>query len=215
MNTTYENHHIFEQYVKAREFIINKGFGQEIDWQYGLTFSETGETDFLREGAWVILSSGMREAVVRSIFPQLSAAFLDFRSASEIANQAEDCHAAALDIFSHRKKIDSILSLSVRVVIDGFERVRNATRDFGVTYLQSFDYIGPATSYHFAKNLGLEVAKPDRHLTRVAAASGYKSVDELCESISLLSGDPIAVVDLVIWRFATLRRDYQQWFQEI
>ena len=51
-------------------------------------------------------------------------------------------------------------------------------------------------------------AKPDRHLVRIAGALGARSVDHLCRPLAEFSGDPVSVVDLVLWRFATLRTDY-------
>jgi len=61
-----------------------------------------------------------------------------------------------------------------------------------------------------AKNLGFRVAKPDRHLRRIAGTLGFPSVDALCDSIAAHVGDSQAVVDLVFWRYATLFSDYLQ-----
>lgn len=205
---------LINQYVDAREFVIANGFDGEIDWQFGLDFSVTGECDFLREGAWVILSSGMREAVIRQKFYDISTAFMGFSSAIEIVRNYDVCRIKALRVFNHTKKIDAILSMSWRVAMDGFQKVKHSTEHYGVDYLRSFDFIGPATGYHLAKNLGLSVSKPDRHLCRVAEVSGFDSVQHLCEEISMATGDPVPVVDLVIWRFATLRSDYKNWFSQ-
>ena len=40
-------------------------------------------------------------------------------------------------------------------------------RTEGVNYLTTFDQIGPVTAFHLAKNLGLDVVKPDRPLVRM------------------------------------------------
>ena len=64
-----------ERYLEAKETIIDLGFAEEIDWQENLDFSKIWESDFLREMAWVILSSGLREAVIRNKFPEISRAF--------------------------------------------------------------------------------------------------------------------------------------------
>ena len=205
---------LINQYVDAKDFVIDNGYEREIDWQLGLDFTASTESDFLREGAWVILSSGMRESTIRQKFDAISDAFLDFSSAVEIVEHCDVCRADSLLVFNHHKKIDAILSMSLRVVLDGFQAIKSSTNHYGIKYLRSFDFIGPATSYHLAKNLGLNVPKPDRHLCRVAEVSGFDSVQQLCESISAVTGDPVPVVDLVIWRFATLRADYKLWFTE-
>ena len=74
--------------------------------------------------------------------------------------------------------------------------------------LQTFSYIGPVTAYHLAKNIGLAVAKPDRHLKRIASLFGYHDVQILCSEISKITGDSIPIVDIVFWRFATIEKDY-------
>jgi len=74
----------------------------------------------------------------------------------------------------------------------------------------SFDYIGPVTCFHLAKNLGVDVVKHDRHLVRYASYMGFRDATELCEMISRITGDRVAVVDLVLWRFATLMPAYER-----
>jgi hypothetical protein len=63
-------------------------------------------------------------------------------------------------------------------------------------------YIGPVTWRHLAKNVGVAVAKPDRHLVRLSIALGRSSVDELCHEIAELVADPVSVVDVVLWRWS-------------
>jgi hypothetical protein len=203
---------LIDRYVNAKEVIINEGYGPELDWQSELNFASSQESDFLREAAWVILSSGMREATIRMKFEQIANAFLGFNNAADIVINSKKCRSDAIKLFGHSGKIDAIISIAFRIMADGFERIKNLTNCYGVRYLQSFDFIGPATSFHLAKNLGLNVSKPDRHLCRVAKVSGFGSVAELCGKISEVTGDSESVVDLVIWRFATLRSDYLNWF---
>jgi hypothetical protein len=61
-------------------------------------------------------------------------------------------------------------------------------------------YVGPVTWRHLAKNLGAPVAKTDRHLVRLAA--GRPSVDVMCDEIGRWLGEPVAVVDIVLWRWS-------------
>ena len=203
---------LIDTYVDVKDAVLSEGFAAEIDWQAALTFSEIDESDFLREGAWVILSGGMREAVIRSRFPAVSAAFLDWRCAKAIVDDCGRCEEAALSVFRHKRKIDAIISLASTVAVQGFLSVKDRVMRGGIEYLQTFDFIGSVTSYHLAKNLGLDVAKPDRHLSRVAQIAGFRTPQQLCEEISRQTGDSIPVVDVVIWRFATLNPGYQQWF---
>ncbi|MBA7467119.1 hypothetical protein ES707_02315 [subsurface metagenome] len=75
-------------------------------------------------------------------------------------------------------------------------------------YLKSLPHIGDITKYHLARNLGLNYAKPDRHLVRISNLFEHTNVQELCKKLSILTDDPIGLVDLVLWRFATLYPNY-------
>jgi hypothetical protein len=204
---------LIEAYVTAKEFVVASGFAEEIDWQDQLEFGAVEEPDLLREAAWVVLNSGMREQTVRKKFPLITAAFHGWRSAEEIVLQSADCRRDALETFNHTKKIDAIISIATNVWQEGFERVKKRIAEEGVEYLASFNFIGAVTRFHLAKNLGLDVVKPDRHLNRVATAAGFPSPCKMCEAISAVTGDKLAVVDLVIWRFATLRDDHWRRFE--
>jgi hypothetical protein len=93
----------------------------------------------------------------------------------------------------------------LRVIHDhGFGPLRAKLSEDPITELQAFPFIGPTTSWHLAKNLGLNVAKNDRHLARLANVCGFSDAQELCDVISDATGELSNVVDVVLWRFATL-----------
>src|SRR5690606_28046899 len=135
--------------------------------------SDFTEGDFLRETAWVILCSGMRERVIRTIFPAISDAFLQWRSAREIVHTGADCSRRAQEYFRHTGKIAAILRAAEYLAENGVEEIRRRLSSEGHRSLTELPYIGSVTSMHLAKNLGLPVAKPDRHLVRIAGAAGY------------------------------------------
>ena len=200
-------------YLRAKGDILSAGYADEIDWQEDLSFDGVSEADFLMEGAWVILSSGMREKIVRRKFKVLSEIFFGWESAARIANEKKICRAQALLHFGHVGKIDAIICMAERVSSESFDTVRERIKRDGVSYLSTYPFIGPVTSYHLAKNLGLEVVKPDRHLVRISAVAGYSSPDEMCRVIANVVGEKLSVVDLVLWRFATLFSGYPDIFR--
>lgn len=199
-------------YLTAKEKVIELGFASEIDWQHNLSFEALTESALLREAAWVILSSGMRESVVRAKFSALSAAFCEWRSARVILSRKSSCRQKALAIFAHEGKIESIIQVAEEIGLYGFGKVKAQLASHGIDYIHKFQYMGPATSLHLAKNIGLPVVKPDRHLMRVAKVAGYDTPIEMCNQIARVIGDKISVVDLVIWRYATLHRNYLSLF---
>jgi hypothetical protein len=208
MGTPIATETLASAYVKAKLEVLASGYGPEIIWQKNLRVTELTEAGFLRECAWVILSSGMRESVVRKKFPDIARAFLNWASSEEIVKHRNHCIHSALTYFRHERKIEAIAQSAQIVHEKGIENLREEIACDPMTTLQQFPYIGPITRFHFAKNIGLSFTKPDRHLCRLAQLSGYDQPSDLCGVISAYIGDPITVVDLVLWRFATLRQDY-------
>ncbi len=201
-----------ESYIFAREKVIQAGFWDEIEWMQDLQFDSVLESDIMREGAWVILSAGMRESVIRSKFVDIANAFLEWRSSESIIREARHCRRDALKVFGHEGKVDAIFAIVRYLNKHGVDEFKNRLKTEGPDFLLEFPYLGPATSRHLAKNLGLGFAKPDRHLLRITAACGLANVDMLCSEVSLWVGDSPAVVDLVFWRFATLHSNYADVF---
>ena len=203
---------LLDVYLTAKEAVVARGFAWEIDWQAERRLDRIGESEFLRESAWTVLSAGFREAVVRRLFGPVCEAFLGMQSAAAIQANRARCRRDALKVFNNRRKVTAILDIASLVDDMGFERVRRQIEQDDVRFLQTLPYIGAITAFHLAKNLGLPVVKPDRHLQRIAAAAGFSSPLELCQVISDHLGDPVQVVDVVLWRYATLFSDYVMLF---
>ena len=206
---------LIDIYLTAKDAVIEQGFAWEIDWQAERRFDCIQEPEFLRESAWVVLSAGFRESVVRRLFDPLSKAFLEWQSAELINRRRQSCMLSALQIFDNRRKIIAILDTAAIVAESGFATIRRRIEEEGVCFLQTLPYIGPVTVFHLAKNLGLPVVKPDRHMRRMARAAGFPSPLELCEVIANRVGDPIQVIDIVLWRYATLFSNYVALFESM
>jgi len=204
---------LLASYCLAKLAIVEAGFEHEISWQEHRRLDEVDERLFLREAAWVVLSSGMRESVIRGVFPAVEAAFGHWNSARWIVEHQSECRARATEAFRHAGKVDALVEISLTVASRGVVSMLDDLRQRGPDALRTLPYMGPATSKHLAKNLGVDTAKPDRHLVRVAEATGYASPASLCEQLARMVGDTMAVVDLVIWRFATISADYLEFFQ--
>lgn len=195
-------------YFYAKRFVIKKGYSSEIDWQESVKISDIGEEEFLKETAWVILSSGMNEKVIHKVFPGISVAFYGWKSAKKILINQDVCYANSLSIFGHQKKIFAILKVADRIVREGFENFKKEIALKGINYLETLPYIGSITKFHLAKNIGLNYSKPDRHLERISKKLGFKDTVSLCSLIANKTNEKESVVDLVIWRYATLNNNY-------
>lgn len=192
-------------YKAAKEKLMKGGFAAEIAWQCRQEFRYFTETDLLREAAWVILCSGFRESVVRQNFGFISLCFCDWQSAALICDCAEQCRTTAFAGFKNGKKIDAIVQTAELLNGRGFTQFKQEILKDPIQSLQSFPFIGPITAFHLAKNLGFTTAKPDRHLQRMAQAMGYTDGHHLCRVLANETGDPIQVVDIVLWRYSEQR----------
>jgi hypothetical protein len=193
-------------YAAAKNRLGESVFEAEIKWHASRSLNDFTERDLLREAAWVILCSGFRESVVRNSFSFISLCFCEWESAALISANSEVCRATALAAFGNQRKIDAIISAALYINEVGFESFRREIVEDPLSTLRRLPYIGEVTVYHLAKNLGADVAKPDRHLVRLAASQGFCDVHSLCSTIAKETGDPLRVVDVILWRFLVLSK---------
>ncbi|MBZ9998552.1 MULTISPECIES: hypothetical protein [unclassified Mesorhizobium] len=143
--------------------------------------------DFVLRVSYVILNSGMRWTVAQDIWSRLKPALIE---TGEVG-----------DTFGHPGKKKSINQV-VSNRSEFFEEFQSAWENGPgavIEFCETLPHIGGITKYHLAKNLGVDVAKPDVWLERVAAKSG-ETVHELCGRLSKQSGDSVSTVDYVIWK---------------
>ncbi|NHA67473.1 hypothetical protein [Phycicoccus flavus] len=194
--------HLVRAYLAAKREVVDGGFCDEIAWQLRTGQAQITPQGFFREAAWVVLNAGMREAVVRQRFPKLSVALHEFVP-NAVVGDLSASRAAALELFRHERKIDAILGIAEiasRLDEDSLERLLLDPEPF----LCGLPYVGPVTWRHLAKNLGVQVAKADRHLVRIAESMRRSSVDAMCNEISEWLGEPVPVVDVVLWRWSVM-----------
>lgn len=209
--------HVAKLYAIIKDAVVEAGHGTEIETQGNLDLDACTAQQFMCEMAWVILNSGMRYTVIAKKWPAFMAAFDGFRSYRSFKTwlpyDDDAARERALGVFNSKPKVNAIISNGDMMMDDGWEVVRDAIKGGGVLYLQRYAYIGPVTCFHLAKNIGLDVCKPDRHLVRMAAVAGYDNPHTMCAAISEASGDPVRVVDLVLWRYAVgAPKEYLQVF---
>ena len=199
---------ICHAYFYAKQYVIRKGYGTEIDWQMSIKWSSIDEQTFLGEISWVILASGMNDKVVRKIFPQIKEIMFDFKSGKRITRNRKQCYSKAINVINHPGKINAIIFAAEYINTNSFEYLKTQIQEQHIPFIQTFPYMGKATAFHLAKNLGLDVAKPDRHLMKIADVLGFSDTNELCSKISQVIQEKRSLIDLVIWRYATLNTDY-------
>lgn len=178
-----------ELYERIKHELAARGHGDDYTWSQNLKPPATAE-DFACEYVWVVLNSGMRNTVARLIADRMWPALRAGKSAGAV--------------FGHPGKVAAIdkVWLAKDAYFDVFMSMdmhADASRLEIVEWCQTLPWIGKITKYHLAKNLGVDVAKPDRWLERLAAAEDT-TCHLLCDRLAYESGDRIATVDVVLWR---------------
>lgn len=201
-NRIFLTHDLVSSYIVAKREVIRAGYVDEIVWQHQARLVDVNQVTFMREAAWVVLCVGMREQVVRRCFGPLGEVLHDW-DPHKIAqdNGAVD---RALGLFGHQRKISAIRVIANTVALLPTHELRRLLREDCRSFLLGLPYVGPVTWAHLAKNVGVQVAKGDRHLARLSHAYGRSSVPSLCSEIGSWLDEPVPVVDLVLWRYSVL-----------
>jgi len=157
------------------------GYAAMIEWSETVRAPVSAEA-FAREAIYVICNSGMKNAVAAPIASRCVAAL--------------EAGGFATSVFGHPGK---------SVAIDAIWQQRNElferySRSYGkVEVLSELPWIGPITRHHLAKNLGIDTAKPDIHLERLARRD-RTTTQTLCRRLSRDTGYRVATIDSILWR---------------
>lgn len=162
---------------------LGKTAQEDIAWCENVGLPSTAE-EFAREAIFVICNSGMKHTVATKIFERCMVALSTGDSVSNVFGHKGK--AAAIEhVWAERSSL--------------FGQFLATAHEEHLDFLRSLPFVGDITKYHLAKNFGLDVAKPDVHLQRLADGEGC-TVQRLCERLSKETGLRIATVDTVLWR---------------
>lgn len=161
--------------------LLGKQAEEDIRWAESIEPPST-PLAFALETIFVICNSGMKNTVARGIYERVTQAL---REGAPVAN-----------VFGHPGKAAAIETIwTARYELYGGYL---ASTD-KLAFLESLPWIGGITKYHLAKNFGLQFAKPDVHLQRLADREGC-TAQLLCEQLAAATGFKVATIDTVLWR---------------
>lgn len=170
-----------KRFRRIEKAVRDAGFAHIIDWSQTIPPPEDPE-EFASEAVYVICNSGMRQSVAKHIH----------RPCIDALNAGESAATA----FRHPGKkvaIDTIWAAREELFARSL-----AARD-KIEFCAELPWIGPVTKHHLAKNFGVDTAKPDVHLERLAGVEN-RDTFQLCARLARQSGYRIATVDSILWR---------------
>ncbi len=175
-----------EKYLDLKQSIIDKGFEPDIEWAENLKICDN-PIDFCFEYIFVVCNSGMKSQIAIGIYKKICKAI---RSGQDIS-----------EVFGHKQKVKGI-KMMIRDHIKLFQEYLKS--EDKIEFCGSVYFMGDIIKYHWAKNLGVNCIKPDRHLVRISEIYNTKPLD-MCQKLSDIIGDSLNTVDTVIWRAANLK----------
>jgi hypothetical protein len=170
-----------KRFARIERAVREAGYGHIIVWSESVIEPRSAET-FAAEAIYVICNSGLRVTVAKPIHRRCMRALRRGQSSSTV--------------FGHPGKvvaIDEIWAMR-RALFKAYRRAEDK-----LEFCQTLPWIGPVTKHHLAKNFGVDTAKPDVHLERLAKAEGI-SPGMLCARIAKQTGYRVATVDSILWR---------------
>ena len=158
-----------------------RGYGPTIEWSENIAAPCDAE-DFAERTIYVIFNSGFRNSIAEPIYQRCIVALRNGESAATV--------------FGHPGKalaIDTIWNARSEL----FGQYGQATDP--IEFLERLPWIGPITSLHLGKNLGLMLAKDDFHMQRLARRDRTTTA-KLCHKLARETGYRVPTIDTVLWR---------------
>lgn len=193
-------------YEKAMAF-ARKFYSDEVDRISSVKFDKVSPGFFFNEYVWVVHATGFRASVVGKMMPRLDEAYGEwsFLGTEAVGTVVDRVKA----VCNNPGKINAVHS-TAKLMCKELVGERKPWSDFKSERLSSpellskLPYIGPITSYHLGRNLGLlDCVKPDLHLVRMAEHWGFRDCVEMCESMRGGDDVPLGIVDLALWYAAS------------
>jgi hypothetical protein len=170
-----------KRFARIERAVRAAGFAEDIDWSEALRPPASPDA-FGEAAVYVICNSGMRNTVALRIVAACMGALRDGRTAASVFGHSGK--AAAIDhIWAERA--------------DLFGQFTAA--DDKVSFCEALPWVGPVTKFHLAKDLGVDAAKPDVHLERLARAERTTTA-KLCARLAKQTGYRVATIDTILWR---------------
>jgi len=195
------NHITPAHYLDIRRKLFAIGYRSEWEWAQNVQAPPTAE-HFAGEAIWVVCCSGFKEQAARVTRDAVGDALMNGRSATEVFPRSGKGRA-----------IDRLWN-DWHANFQEFTRLMasGASAEEIISWVGTLPYVGGRIlRYHFAKNLGVDCAKPDRWLCRLTGIpvdspveQSFKAAMDLCRPLANATGDRIATVDLVLWRACNL-----------
>jgi hypothetical protein len=170
-----------KRFRMLEKHVREAGYGAIIDWTEAVDAPVNADA-FAEQVIYVICNSGMNNRVAQIIHDRCIGALKESSSATTV--------------FGHPGKAPAIDQIWERR--EGLFAEFTAAPD-KLAFCASLPWIGPVTKHHLSKNFGIDTAKPDVHMERLAKRDKCNT-QTLCRRLARKTGYRVATIDTILWR---------------
>ena len=205
MNTKLWNH-----WGRALAWMEQSDYRDEIKRFREIRPAAVDRDNFFKTYAHVVLAAGYKYKNLMTLCCKLNQAFRNYEI-DAINESPEQVRRAALDVIDLTRKVNPIICMAQYLASNDWEQFK--ARLTGSSHLQEMKAlggIGKINKYQLARNIGLDYAKPDVLLRRVAKEFGYtgdeSGVFAMVRAIQEPTGERPGVIDIILWRYEEQHR---------
>jgi hypothetical protein len=201
---------LIDFYITSLGEVLKRGWAKEIkENREHPPIDLLDRVRFFHEYAFCVFAAFFKFSLVEERWPDLTKAFNGW-DYEQICNNKQEVAQETMRVFGNKKKVAAVIRCAEKFSREGWDNfwrsLVNADLPLQLELLDSLPYIGKAARYQLAGAIGIDVAKPDRHLLRFASKYGYPETEEgvqnFTKRIANLVGERVKVVDYVLWRYA-------------
>jgi hypothetical protein len=187
----------------------------EVERVRKLRFEDCTPDQFWSEYIWCVYVSGFNSKVIAQKHPALRDAYGDWRNIGSY----EAIWMEVKPVIANERKCKAVHGVGVDMSKAWYwaEEAKaepnawwlkwRSVRCANLELIQGLPFMGPVTSHHLARNLGLDTVKPDLHLNRLANLYQFYTTEAMCRYIAInrpvrvspLRRERLGVIDLILW----------------
>jgi hypothetical protein len=174
-----------EDYLQLKSEIEHRGYAEEIRYLENIGKRKLGPSELVCEYALLVITGGMNAPITDISWKEKVMRVLKNR-------------ASFHELLRHKGKAEAIRLCweEKEALFQMFNEVRHDTAK-ALNFCHSLPWIGNATKYILAQNIGIDCAKP--HIGFVRLGSNFVELPEnICSQLADESGDRIATVGFVL-----------------
>lgn len=183
-----------EFFSKAQEHI--RKIGYDTKWVHEVSPDCIAVQEFFVEYIWVVYACNFKVAYLERLWDPLRQAYGSYETLDMSRMQT------VLNIINNKAKWKAVYRTAIKMQFLGWDEFKKAYLN-SIDSLTWLDFIGPVTKFHLARNLGFDVAKPDRWMCRMAEKLGWENVASMCDYLAKKHGLKVKEVDIILWKYSS------------